>query len=50
MGQIFGLTVTVPGVDLPPLELEVEERHVGVVGWVVAQLVGGRRDGRTLPT
>ena len=45
------LTVTVPGVDLPPLELEVEERHVGVVGGVVVQLVGGCGDGgRPLPT
>ena len=51
LGRELVLTVAVPGVDLPALELEVEQRHVGVVGvGVVAQLGWGRRDGRTLPT
>ena len=42
LGHIVGLTVAVPGVDLPPLELEVEEPHVGLVRGVVVQLVWGR--------
>ena len=51
LGRELVLTVAVPRVDLPALELEVEQRHVGVVGvGVVAQLGWGRRDGRTLPT
>ena len=51
LGRQLVLTVAVPRVDLPALELEVEQRHVGVVGvWVVAQLGWGSRDGRTLPT
>ena len=50
LGRQLVLTVAVPRVDLPALELEVEQRHVGVVGRVVAQLGWGSRDGRTLPT
>ena len=51
LGRQLVLTVAVPRVDLPALELEVEQRHVGVVVvWVVAQLGWGSRDGRTLPT
>ena len=51
LGRELVLTVAVPRVDLPALELEVEQRHVGVVVvGVVAQLGWGRRDRRTLPT
>ena len=51
LGRELVLTVAVPRVDLSALELEVEQRHVGVVGvGVVAQLGWGRRDGWTLPT